>query len=218
MRAAGSGRTGWSSGMFTGLIEDVGTVAGVENAADASRIRFLSRLAPELRPGDSVSVSGVCLTVVTPDAAGFAVDVSAETLRVTTIGGWQTGRRVNLERALRADSRLGGHFVQGHVDGVGVTAAFESEGDAAWLDIEVPAALAPFVVPKGSIAIDGVSLTVATLEGRRAGIQLVPFTIAHTALGSLAAGAPVNVEADLVGKYVARLLEARLGRTEAATP
>lgn len=193
--------------MFTGLIEDVGRVERLVFAGAADgHLRVATALGAELRPGDSIAVGGVCLTAISADATGFDAVVSSQTRRVTGIGTWTEGRRVNLERAVRADGRLGGHFVLGHVDGVGRVGGFQPDGDSHWLDVDLPEALLAGLVPKGSVALDGVSLTVATVEGARIGIQVVPFTLAHTALGSAAAGDAVNIETDVIGKYVARLM------------
>lgn len=172
-------------------------------------MRLETGLGAELRPGDSVAVNGVCLTATETDARGLLVDVSPETLRVTTLSFMAEGRVVNLERPLRADSRVGGHFVLGHVDAVGRVAELRPDGGAYWLEIEFPKRLAPLVIPKGSIAVDGISLTVASLSGDRCGIQIVPFTWQHTNLRHLRAGEQVNLEGDVLGKYVARSLEAR---------
>lgn len=194
--------------MFTGLIEDVGRVERLEAGA-ASDLRIATALAGELRLGDSVAVNGVCLTVAAADAAGFSAHVSPETLRVTTLGGLGDGSLVNLERPLRADGRVGGHFVLGHVDGVGRIARFARDRESYWLDVDVPADLAPAIVSKGSIAIDGISLTVAALAGTRVGVQIVPFTFAATALRVAQAGDRVNLETDVIGKHVLRLFALR---------
>jgi len=164
-----------------------------------------------------VAVNGVCLTVIRPDATGFFADISPETDRVTTLGSLVPGQVVNLERPLRADARLGGHFVLGHVDGVGRIIALRPEGDHHWLDVEIPATLAGLVIAKGSIAIDGISLTVAALDRRRVGVQIVPFTFSHTALSGGRPGQAVNIEVDVLGKYVARLLGAALEPAAAVT-
>jgi riboflavin synthase len=191
--------------MFTGLIETTGRVDRVEPREAGRRIRLLTPLAAELTPGDSIAVNGVCLTVTTADATGFDVDVSPETLRVTTMGEMTAGRIVNLERPLAIGARLGGHFVLGHVDGVGRIASIRDEHEYHWIEIEFPATLAAAFISKGSIAVDGISLTVARLEARRFGVQIVPFTWTHTALHSVSAGDHVNLEGDMIGKYVARL-------------
>jgi riboflavin synthase len=196
--------------MFTGLIEAVGRIERVERQPAGCRIRVEAPFASELGDGESVAVDGVCLTAVAADASGFAADVSPETERVTTLGSREAGAVVNLERPLRADARLGGHFVLGHVDGVGRVVALRPQGDHYWLEVEIPADLTGLVIAKGSIAVDGISLTVAALSGRRVAVQIVPFTFTHTALSARQPGDAVNVEVDVLGKYVARLLGAAL--------
>jgi len=194
--------------VFTGLIEATGVVEAFDALDEsARRLRIASRLGAELAPGDSIAVSGICLTVMANDASGFETVVSPETLRVTTLRTMTVGRTVNLERPLRADARLGGHFVLGHVDAIGTVLRAEPDGECHWLDVEVPAVLSPLVIPKGSIAIDGISLTVAALAGLRVGVQIVPFTFDHTSLREARAGDPVNLEGDVLGKYVARQLQ-----------
>jgi riboflavin synthase len=195
--------------MFTGLIEDTGRVRAVDATSTGRRVRVETGLAQALRLGDSIAVGGVCLTVVERTDAEFSADVSPETLRVTSLGLLAAGRRVNLERPLRADSRLGGHFVLGHVDAVGRVDVWRPDGECHWLEVAVPLALEPLLVPKGSIAVDGVSLTVASLSEGRFGVQIIPFTLAHTSFSHLAVGDSVNLEADVIGKYVARLLGQR---------
>ena len=190
--------------MFTGLIENVGRVEAVTRDASGIRISLATPLASELVPGESVSINGVCLTATHLDGARMHADIGPETARVTTLGTLQTGQPVNLERSMRADSRFGGHFVQGHVDGVGELRSVRAEGDARWLTIRFPAALAPFIVRKGSIAVDGISLTVAELRDAEFDVMIIPFTWEHTNLSSLRTGDQVNLEADMVGKYVAR--------------
>ncbi|HUF49147.1 MAG TPA: riboflavin synthase [Vicinamibacterales bacterium] len=194
--------------MFTGLIEAIGRVDAVRSAATGRRVRIATSLGGQLTPGESIAVNGVCLTVIETDPEGFGADVSPETMRVTTWGTMAPGRIVNLERPLRVDARLGGHFVLGHIDAVGQVVHFGRDGDCHWLTVELPASMLPYVVPKGSIAIDGVSLTIARLSGARVEVQLVPFTVSHTAFGSIQAGEHVNLEGDVLGKYVARLADA----------
>ena len=196
--------------MFTGLIEATGTVELVQPEGSARRVRIASPLSPELRAGDSIAVNGVCLTVLDGSAAVFSVDVSPETLRVTTFGTLAQRSVVNLERPLRADARLGGHFVLGHVDGVGRINAIERDGECYWLTVDVPPSLARYIISKGSIAIDGISLTVARLERSTIGVQIIPFTWQHTGLSGARAGDPVNLEVDVLGKYVERLVLAQL--------
>ena len=193
--------------MFTGLIEATGTIDRATPAATGVQLRVATMLGAELTAGDSIAVNGVCLTVAVAAADGFEAIVSPETLRVTTLGSLRPGQSLNLERPLKADSRLGGHFVLGHVDGVGRIRSLDADGDCYWLDVETPPALAPLVILKGSITVDGISLTVAELLDDRVRIQIVPFTFAHTALKSARAGDAVNIEADVIGKYVARLMQ-----------
>ncbi|MGH8636142.1 MAG: riboflavin synthase [Burkholderiales bacterium] len=199
--------------MFTGLIEAVGEITEVKPTPGGFRLRLSTSLAPELASGDSLAVSGVCLTVVSADPHGIHADVSPETARITTLGTVKRGTVVNLERPLRADARLGGHFVQGHVDAVGAIEELRSDGESFWLTVKFPAALAQFIVRKGSIAVDGVSLTVAGVDDRHFDVQIIPYTWAHTNLRTLKAGDPVNLECDILGKYVARAIE--VARTQA---
>ena len=193
--------------MFTGLIEALGTIDRATPAATGVQLRVATALGGELTAGDSVAVNGVCLTAAVATDDGFEATVSPETLRVTTLGSLRSGQLVNLERPLKADARIGGHFVLGHVDGVGRIRSLDADGDCYWLDVETPAVLAPLVILKGSIAVDGISLTVAELSDDRVRIQIVPFTFAHTALKFARAGDAVNIEADVIGKYVARLMQ-----------
>jgi len=192
--------------MFTGLIEAVGRVQSVTDHDGGRRLSVETPLAAELVPGDSIAVNGPCLTVVAKTPSSFSVDVSPETLRVTTLGEWAAGRRVNLERPLRADQRLGGHFVLGHVDAVAEVSEIRAEGDSYWLEFLLPFALRAYFIPKGSVTIDGTSLTVAALSDRDFGVQIIPHTWSHTTLADLVPGAVVNIEADVLGKYVARMM------------
>jgi riboflavin synthase len=166
-----------------------------------------TRLASELAQGDSLAVNGVCLTVTEADAAETQAEIGPETMRVTTLGRIAAGERVNLERPLRADSRVGGHFVQGHVDGVGYVEEVRTDGDCHWLTVSFPRALAPYLVRKGSVAVDGISLTVADLRPDQFDVQLVPFTLEHTTLRGVRVRQPVNLECDMLGKYVIRAVE-----------
>ncbi|GMV21786.1 MAG: riboflavin synthase subunit alpha [Acidimicrobiia bacterium] len=191
--------------MFTGLIEATGTVAVHDGNTDGVRLRVHTPLAAELTVGDSIAVNGVCLTAVDVDASSFAADISPQTLRVTTAGDWQVGRTVNLERPLRADARLGGHFVLGHVDGVSTIAGIRQDGESWWVTIALPSALAPLLIPKGSITVDGISLTVADLADDTFSVQIIPHTWTVTTLGERRVGDRINLEADVLGKYVARL-------------
>jgi len=192
--------------MFTGLIEAVGRVEAVPEESTGQRLSIESPFAGDLSSGDSVAVNGVCLTAASIGPSGFAATVSPETLRVTTLGDLCAGDGVNLERPMRADGRLGGHFVLGHVDGVGEISAIRPDGDCYWVDVTLPGSLLPLCISKGSIAIDGISLTIAQLSGASVRLQIVPFTWTHTALSRARPGQRVNVEADVIGKYVARLM------------
>ena len=198
--------------MFTGLIEATGTVEEVAQTPGGIRLRIGTALASGLMPGDSLAVNGVCLTVVAANAGAVTADVTPETLRVTTLGGVKPETLVNLERPMRADARVGGHFVQGHVDATGTIEALRPDGDACWLTVSYPPMLAPYIVRTGSIAVDGISLTVAGLNDRQFDVQIVPYTFEHTTLHAAKAQDVVNIECDLLGKYVVRALE--LGASE----
>ena len=193
--------------MFTGLIETVGRVEGVTATATGMHIAIATAFVGDLQPGESVSVNGVCLTATRLEAALMYADIGPETARVTTLGQLRPGDPVNLERSMRADSRFGGHFVQGHIDGVGEIRSIRADGDAHWVTVRFPGALAPVIVRKGSIAVDGISLTVADLREDEFDVMIIPFTWEHTNLSSRRAGDRVNLEGDMVGKYVARAVE-----------
>ena len=193
--------------MFTGLIEALGDVAEIKETGEGLRLRIATPLASQLVPGDSLAVNGVCLTVTIADAGEVHADIGPETARITTLGFLRRDQTVNLERAMRADSRFGGHFVQGHVDGTGVVEELREEADAHWITISFPPALAPYFVRKGSVAVDGVSLTVAGLGDDRLDVMIIPFTWANTSLRSLRVTSRVNLECDMVGKYVARAVD-----------
>lgn len=194
--------------MFTGLVEAMGRIAAIEAGEGDRRLRIEAgaALMEATRAGDSIAVAGACLTVVAPDAAGFSVDVSAETLAHTTLGALATGDRVNLERALLPTTRLGGHLVAGHVDAVGEITGCYAEGRSRRLAIRLPERLMRYVAPKGSICIDGISLTVNEVDGASFGVNVVPHTLAVTTLDAAAPGTRVNVEVDLVARYLERLL------------
>ena len=192
--------------MFTGLVEDLGTVAAVDATADGARLTVRSRLAGELGEGDSVAVNGVCLTAVAVGDGSFGADVMHETLRRSSLGEAREGARVNLELALRADGRLGGHVMQGHVDGVGTIEAVRQDGFARVVTISADAALLRYVVEKGSIAVDGVSLTVASVDEDGFDVSLIPETLERTSLGAAAPGTPLNLEVDILAKYIEKLL------------
>ena len=197
--------------MFTGIVREVGRVESVEGGEDGVRIRVAApESAPREAVGNSVAVGGVCLTVTAVEGAVLAFDAVPETLSRSSLGGLRPGHRVNLEPALRAGDPYGGHVVQGHVDGVGRVRAAAPEGSGLRLTIEAEPALLRYCVEKGSIAVEGVSLTVAALGDDALEIALIPHTLAVTTLGSLRAGDPVNLEVDVLAKYVERLLDARL--------
>jgi riboflavin synthase len=190
--------------MFTGLVEAVGEIMESKPTSGGVRLRIGSGLAEQLAPGDSLAVNGVCLTVILAEASEIHADVGPETLRVTTLGTLERRTVVNLERPLRADSRFGGHFVQGHVDAIGHVEELRADAEFQWLTISFPPQLAPLLVHKGSIAVDGISLTVAGLGRDRFDVQVVPFTVEHTNLKRTQVGDRVNLEGDMVGKYVVR--------------
>jgi riboflavin synthase len=193
--------------MFTGLVQDRGRVEAVDETADGVRLRVRSRLGSEVGGGDSVAVEGVCLTATAGGPDGFAADVMAESLRRSTLGALRAGSAVNLELPLRASDRLGGHVVQGHVDGVGEVVEIADEGFARRVWIEPPQALLRYVVEKGSIAVAGVSLTVAEVAEDRFAVALIPETLERTTLGGVAVGEWVNIEVDVLAKHVEKLLE-----------
>lgn len=195
--------------MFTGLVEDVGTVETVRSG-DAGRELGVRCAWSDLADGESIAVNGACLTVREHGPGWFTVAAVETTTGRTTIGEWEQGRRVNLERAMRVGDRLGGHFVQGHVDGVARVTSVRQQGDARRVVVELPEELVELMVPHGSIALDGVSLTVNELPGgNRVEVSLIEYTLRHTTLGSLREGDRVHVEADMIGKYVQRLLAHR---------
>lgn len=193
--------------MFTGLIETLAEVAEMKPTPAGFRLRLTTAMAPELNAGDSLAVNGVCLTVVSADADGIHADISPETARVSTLGALRRGTLVNLERPLRADARLGGHFVQGHVDATGTIEEIRQDGDSYWLTVRYPPLLAPYIVRKGSIAVNGISLTVAGVDDKHFDVQLIPYTWDHTSLHQAKQGETVNIEVDILGKYVVRVAE-----------
>ena len=199
--------------MFTGIVEELGTVVAVEHRDTSARLTVRGSVVADAAPGDSIAVNGVCLTVVDPKDDCFCADVMDETLRRSALGDVQTGDRVNLERAATLTTRLGGHVVQGHVDGVGRVVR-RQPGDA-WdvVTVELPRALTRYVVEKGSIALDGVSLTVMGIDGVELTVSLIPETLRRTTWGSRDIGELVNVEVDVLAKYVERLLDARTERS-----
>jgi riboflavin synthase len=201
--------------MFTGLVQDIGSVESVEGGAEGARLRIATRLGPEIGLGDSVAVNGVCLTATEADASGFATEAMNQTLEVTVIGALVPGARVNLELATRADERLGGHIVQGHADGSGQVTEVTEDGFARRIRVELPPDLTRYVVDKGSVALNGVSLTVAALGDTWVEVSLIPETLERTNLGGAAAGDVWNVEVDVIAKYVERLLSPFAGKENA---
>lgn len=201
--------------MFTGIIQSVGRVAALEPRGGDLRItidarELASRIdAARLAPGESVAVNGACLTVLDPRDGHFSADCSRETLNLTTLGTLAVGDPVNLEPALRAGDPLGGHLVSGHVDGLAEVLSVEADARSWRVLVEVPETLAKFIAPKGSVALDGVSLTVNSVEGRRFGVNLIPHTVAMTTFGTLSAGRRLNVEVDQLARYLERLLALR---------
>jgi riboflavin synthase len=195
--------------MFTGLVADLGEVRQVERSDDGVRLRVATPLAGELGVGDSVAVNGVCLTATELHEDAFATEVMNETLRRTSLADVRTGGVVNLELALRASDRLGGHIVQGHVDGKGAVLAVSDDGFSRRVTVGAEPELLRYVVEKGSIAVDGVSLTVASLDDRSFTVSLIPETLERTNLGRVEAGAAVNLEVDVLAKYVERLVKPR---------
>ncbi len=198
--------------MFTGLIADLGSVKRIESDVDGTTLEISTALAGELAEGDSVAVNGVCLTATAVDDGAFRAQAMQETLRRSSLQQLRRGSRVNLELALRADGRLGGHIVQGHVDGTGTIAGLREEGFSRVLEIDVDDELARYLVEKGSVAVDGVSLTVSGLRDGGVSVSLIPETLTRTNLGEVGVGDRVNIEADILAKHVERLL-----KTEAHT-
>ncbi len=196
--------------MFTGIIEELGKVVAIEPQADAIRLTIQGPLvASDLHRGDSIAVSGTCLTAVEFDTNGFTADVMQETLNLTSLDGIKVGDPVNLERAMTAATRFGGHVVQGHVDGVGKVVSREPSENWEWVRVQIPAELMKYVVLKGSITIDGISLTVNEVGEDFVGLSLIPETLRLTTLGHKQPGDKVNIEADVMAKHIERLLEAR---------
>jgi riboflavin synthase len=200
--------------MFTGLIEQVGEIESVRQT-DAGRELRIAAPFTDLQNGESIAINGACLTVREFGAGWFEAAAVVTTLERTAIADWKKGTRVNLERALRSGDRLGGHIVQGHVDCVGVVAAVERSGDALLVDLSLPQSIEPLFVLHGSIAVDGVSLTVNELKPRGLQLSLIEYTLRHTTLGDLKPGASVHVEADVIAKHVRRLLEPYLREASA---
>jgi riboflavin synthase len=198
--------------LFTGLIQDVGKVELLERGGEGARLRIATTLAPQIALGDSVAVDGVCLTATAVDPNGFVTEAMNQTLTVTALGGVEQGAAVNLELAMQASDRLGGHIVQGHVDGVGEVIAVEEDGFARRLRVGLTPELLRYAVDKGSVTLSGVSLTVAELGPEWVEVSLIPETLERTNLGRLGAGSNLNVECDIVAKYVERLLAPFAGK------
>jgi riboflavin synthase len=198
--------------MFTGIVEHLGTVESLKANAEGGRLTIHApTVTKHLEVSKSVAVNGCCLTVVAVEGERFSADLSGETLRKTSLGEWKAGTRVNLEQPLTAGKEFGGHFVLGHVDTIGRIARLEPEGENWWYGVEAPESFTRYIVPQGSITIDGISLTVARWDGRVAEVAVIPFTYEHTNIRDKKIGDAVNLEGDVLGKYVERYLEARGG-------
>ncbi len=199
--------------MFSGIVEEVGRVQALERQGESVRLRVAAELVrADLEIGHSIAIDGICLTVTELSPDGFVVGLSPETLRRTSVGGLAPGDRVNLERAVQVGGRIGGHYVQGHVDGVGTILSRRPEGDSEIVTFSAPAELLPYIVLKGYIAVDGISLTVASRAPDSFSVALIEFTKRATGLGAKPVGAAVNLEVDIIGKYVESLLASRFGR------
>jgi riboflavin synthase len=203
--------------MFTGIIKELGRVDAIESSAEGARLRIRAELASELKPGDSVAVNGACLTATSVGDGGFEADVMHQTLSLTTLGDLGGSSPVNLELPLHPTDRLGGHVVQGHVDGTATVSDLSSDGFAKRLRIALPDELLPYVVERGSIAIEGVSLTIADLADSEVEVSLIPETLERTTLGALEPGDRVNVECDILARYVRRQLSADAGLSPLGT-
>ena len=190
------------------MVEEIGVVQGVDRLLQSVRFKILAKIVlEELEDGDSITVNGVCLTAVSPAASDFTVDVSPETVRMTNLGGLKAGDPVNLERAMRIMDRIGGHLVSGHVEGTGQVRERRQEGNAVVLTLDAPPEILKYCIRKGSVAVDGVSLTINDLSERSFSVSLIPHTAEVTTLGLKGVGAVVNLESDLIGKYIERLLK-----------
>ncbi|HWB52305.1 MAG TPA: riboflavin synthase [Stellaceae bacterium] len=199
--------------MFTGIVTDIGEVSEARHGNGGLVLSIATAYDTEPIPlGASIGCSGVCLTVVAKQPRQFTVEVSAETLACSTLGAWRKGTRVNLEQAMKLGDEMGGHLVLGHVDGVAEVVSRRPDGESVRFTFAAPAELAPYIAPKGSVAIDGTSLTVNEVDGTMFGVNIIPHTLSHTTMGDAAAGTRVNLEIDLIARYVGRLLEARGAR------
>jgi riboflavin synthase len=195
--------------MFSGIVEEMGAIQGIHKGLAGAKVSLLaSRILEDLKVGDSISVSGACLTASDVGDMGFSVDVSTETLNCTTLGTLPVGMPVNLERAMKLHDRMGGHLVTGHVDGIGILRDRQQEGNAIHLTIEAPQEIIRYCVPKGSITVDGISLTINGVSDRSIAVAIIPHTAKVTTMGLKQIGDTVNLESDLIGKYVERLLQA----------
>ncbi len=204
--------------MFTGIIEEIGTVRRIEHGAAGARLTIAAKTVLEgTKLGDSIATNGVCLTVVSMTADSFSADVMAETLRRSSLGALQSGSPVNLERAMPANGRFGGHIVSGHIDGTGTVSSQKREDNAVWVTVRTPTPLLRYIVEKGSIAIDGVSLTVAAVDETSFSVSIIPYTGAQTILLGKKPGETVNLECDMIGKYVEKLLAPYTAEKSAAS-
>ena len=204
--------------MFTGIVEEIGTVRRIERGAAGARLTIAAKTVLEgTKLGDSIATNGVCLTVVSMTADSFSADVMAETLRRSSLGALQSGSPVNLERAMPANGRFGGHIVSGHIDGTGTVASQKREDNAVWVTVRTPTPLLRYIVEKGSIAIDGVSLTVAAVDETSFSVSIIPHTGAQTILLGKKPGETVNLECDMIGKYVEKLLAPYTAEKSAAS-
>ena len=193
--------------MFTGLVEEIGTVRSIQQGAKSIKLTVSAKkIMDDVKLGDSISTNGICLTVTAFDANGFSADVMPETMRRSNLGDQKTGSRVNLERALRVGDRLGGHMVSGHIDGVGKLVGFEKEDNAIWVSISAPKEILKYVIEKGSIAIDGISLTVAYVDDKIFKVSIIPLTQEDTTLTSKKAGDKINLECDMTAKYIEKFM------------
>jgi riboflavin synthase len=203
--------------MFTGLVEDLGLVAGVEHSADGVVLTVATKLADEIKLGDSIATNGVCLTAVSVGDGRFSTEVMNETLALSSLAEILTGSPVNLELAMRPTDRLGGHIVQGHVDGVGTVSDVVDDGFARRVTVQAPGSVLKYVVHKGSITVDGVSLTVAEITDQSFTVSLIPETLERTTLGVAGPGTTVNLEVDIVAKYVEKLAAASIGHLRSSS-
>ena len=205
--------------MFSGIVEEIGAIQAIEKALAGAKISIVSSLVLEdLKVGESISVSGACLTASYVGDTGFSVDVSTETLNCTTLGTISVGSPVNLERAMKLNARMGGHLVTGHVDGIGILRARQQDGNAIRLTVEAPEEIIRYCVPKGSITIDGISLTINAVSDRSIAVAIIPHTAKVTTMGLKQIGNAVNLESDLIGKYVERLLQGSAVLTTKSAP